>query len=216
MSEFVKSHKVEIPPIRHLLILAGVSCAGKSTLIRQLHQEYMVPLLKKTGLQNPQSACYLDMGSLKRSVVPPTEISECILHFDFIHHALFQPQGFQNLNKLLQNSQTQSVLTLCCEPLLLCQRLQRRIQQLQVKTSTQAADFQIQQRLLYCQQKYKIYCQPEEIYRYYLKWEQTLAPYPSIQHTLLDSSRPEVYWLGQFTRSKLQRILNPISPRKEN
>lgn len=193
--------------IKTLLIIAGVSCVGKSLLIEKMKQNMMFEHLP--NLKISSTAQYIDSGFLKRSL-PNLYADEVIIHFDFMHHALVHQAGFQALSTLMKYSQKITVLSLCSSSQLISQRHYLRLQEtLKQATPEQKDQLFFNYHVLYFRYKQTIFENPTQVSNYYVKWADFLSStHTPENHFLLDSEQYGLKWLGAYHNDKVKTILS--------
>ena len=114
--------------INNLIIVAGMSCSGKSFLMNKIQEGHFPQLSKQLGINDPSSWLYI--AANKRFPKFSKSINErVVVHYD-MYNNYSTSIGFKHLNELIASSDNVIILTLyvSCK-MLLRHNLQRVIQQ---------------------------------------------------------------------------------------
>lgn len=110
--------------INQLLIIAGPSYAGKTTLFKKMQQGDCPRLCEQLGMANPLS--WRRVACRKLAKIREPIIERLVVHYDIYAH-YSQKNGFEILPELMTNADSVIVLTLYIPPKILIQRLNSRI-----------------------------------------------------------------------------------------
>jgi hypothetical protein len=103
-------------PIEHLLIVAGPSASGKSTLIRRLRADGLPELARQTGVEG---RAWIRMRT-QALAAPGAELQYVVLHYDFLwSYAGLNPdmsEGLEILTTILKGARRVSIATVWTPP----------------------------------------------------------------------------------------------------
>ena len=108
----------------NLVVIAGMSAAGKSVLIERIRQGHCPHLCEQLGIENP-SAWYSTFANQLRDL-GESFVEDMILHFD-LYGQMFKENGYSNLARLIESSDCATILTLYCPTRALINRNNNRI-----------------------------------------------------------------------------------------
>ncbi|NQV03403.1 MAG: hypothetical protein HQ542_12205 [Bacteroidia bacterium] len=92
-----------------LIIIAGPSCVGKSTLINRIQQGEVPNLCDQLGIDDPSMWVYIDAISLPKLCYP---IQRMVLHYDTYHQYLNNKE-YSNVEELIKHSNLKPVFFAC-------------------------------------------------------------------------------------------------------
>lgn len=174
---------------KHLIIIAGVSSAGKSSLITRLTQGSVPDLGVRLGMDSPSHFSYCNgKGLLEQTESLDDKV---ILHYDFLYLSSSQ-HDLRFLPDVVRNRANITVLTLCASAEELQYRMlfrfYRALRQFCFRPDTFKG-----KRLLRIYRTKNIYNDMDRILSFYRAWSEGLLQEMSIdKHLLLDSSVPDI------------------------
>lgn len=95
--------------VRHLIIIAGPPCSGKSYLIQKIQNGKYHNLCEKINLNQSDSWFYAQASNLKH--FREKNIEKLVLHYD-IHGQYSKKKGFKHIQALIDKTDTVTILTL--------------------------------------------------------------------------------------------------------
>lgn len=95
--------------LKHLVIVAGSSCSGKTTIIREMLAGYQPALCSGLGMTQPY-AQYLVIPAYQMATIEKVSTAFLVLHFDL--YAFSEPELLSWLAELLKTACQTTVLTL--------------------------------------------------------------------------------------------------------
>ena len=203
----------KLPTPKTLVILAGVSTSGKTTLLKSLMMEKTPGLCQKLGLTVPQKILFFNrrLKDLKKLSLEHSS-KDMVVDFDFFHNVTQKKDlEFQLLLALIKNSQQTIVLTLCASSAALYQRLKHRVDKYILETGMpdqQDPDFQQRIKYMqYMQNTLTLYQNKDELLKHYQNWEMFVISASVNHHLLMDSSTPKLSLSG-YSLKKTKAILN--------
>ena len=110
--------------IGQLIIVGGPSCAGKSTLMREIHEGACPDLCNKIDMTAPSSWYYTSAIDLVKLREPMME--RVIVHYDIFSH-YFSKKKIGYISELINNSESVIVLTLYAPLRTFVRRVELRI-----------------------------------------------------------------------------------------
>jgi SAM-dependent methyltransferase len=143
--------------LKHLVIVAGPTSAGKSTLIEAMKSERGPELVLSLGIENVQGWRIVDANAVAEIV--EAELDGLILSFDFLLDYMQGTRSYADDKTfhLLETAQKISFVTLWTPP-------ERLARQLSADEARKSWPEKTQRRLL------EIYRQPSEIFKFYDRW----------------------------------------------
>ena len=178
--------------IDKLIIVAGLSRSGKTTLINKLNNNEVNTLCEKLDLDPISSYQFCYAVKLK---LLNQNIDKLIVHYDVL--ARFSNEnGFDNLHELMKNSNDIKIITVCATEDILIKRSTLSVYKLLDELSKVKNITPYDQHLpLINKLKNRItiqtiYQKTESIPQLYENWFATLKQYHAYKHWLLDSQKP--------------------------
>lgn len=167
-----------------LLIVAGPSAVGKSTLLERIQQGDVPHLYHQLNL-DLSSARYLAAIELPR--VHQSFMDQIVLHYDFLSHYSLKG-GFVHLPNLVENSRSVVCLTLCTSSKTLLKRINSRLTQglISYWYGPEPRKVRTMRKIW---RKRKSYKRSANVYELYENWSRFIGGYDVAKHLLLDSSR---------------------------
>ena len=109
--------------MKRLILVAGPSCAGKTTLISGMLEGDMVWLRETIGISNPAEWMYLEAKQLHKFNIP--SINNLVLHYDILEQ--HTPTGYKHIPELIVNYEDIIIITLTTSPFYLLLRNTNRL-----------------------------------------------------------------------------------------
>ena len=179
--------------INKLIIVAGLSRSGKTTLINQLNNNELNTLCEKLDLEPISSYQFCYAVKLK---LLNQNIDKLIVHYDVLAR-YSNENGFDNLHNLMTNSNDIKIITVCATEDILIKRSDLSVYKLldelfKVKNNTPYDQHlplinKLKNRITI----HTIYKKPENIPQLYENWFNTLKQYHAYEHWLIDSQKPD-------------------------
>jgi len=112
---------------KRLLIIGGLSCAGKTRLIQRIRRGDCPHLCHQLGIGNPASWRFVNASDVPR--LEATAIERLVVHYNFYAKDFDArgPRRFADLDGLLRMSESATILTLFVQPEMLVRRSTSRI-----------------------------------------------------------------------------------------
>jgi len=174
---------------KQLLILAGPSCAGKSTLIDKIRGKKLpTEIYESLPIKNLASLRIIEDNDIKRIMLAQLNYS-LILHYDLFNNYLNR-NYHQNILKIIEQFDVVNVITLSVSNEILLKRIQLRIVKTLAKICLKPSYFKSGLTYFsYQWNKYQRYFRSNIAEEIYHEWfESTQANWVS-NHWILDSSQ---------------------------
>lgn len=188
--------------IDHLFVIAGPSCCGKTTLVKQIKSNHLSALTVKIGLGDPDSWIFVNANNI--SSLTQKKIPRMVLHYALPSLELYSgnKQSYINDERLavLERARKISIITLHTMPTNLVARTQKR------KLLWKSGRRQLLRNIFRYFDEYKrlqklerLYAKPEEIIPIYNLWFSYYRSYPIHSAWLLNVDKnpvlqPESDW----------------------
>lgn len=178
--------------INKLIIIAGLSRSGKSTLLTQFDTEKLNKLRKILcidSISNYQLLHAIEIDQLNQVT------DKLIIHYDIFARYSNQ-NGFDNLHKLMKNSKQIKIITLCASSNTLIERMDSTLLKSLIELQEYDNNPPFEDKLplinklrnsMITQQYYK---DEKIIPQLYNNWFNFFKQYPACQHWLVDSKNP--------------------------
>ncbi len=178
-----------------LILIAGPSCVGKSTLIDRI-QDGKVPLLcDQLGLDTALSYTFISASKLPN--LSQSIIKRLVVHYDFYRQ--HTPDGFNYLSELVKKYDTITILTLWTSSEILLLRERSRVIQA-VSLFFFSPRFKRFRSLRYRWQRYQFYSDPFKVDSLYDSWFKFLNRHCTARHWLIDSTTIEIGMAKPFKK----------------
>ena len=187
---------------KKLVIVAGPSAVGKSTLFDNLLQGNLIQLQEQLGIEKTSSFISLDAQFLPK--VTESFIDRLILHYDILYR--YSTTGdFSYISDLISNSKNVAVLTLCARYKTLSKRFNRRVIRASalflVKPGKQRA-----KKMFTKWNRRLTYFTLSNLFHSYGKWSELMRDQSVETHLLLDPAGPDVTIGKPFDISEVRLI----------
>ena len=167
-----------------MIIIAGPSRAGKSTVIDRMRSGKKTRLCGQLGMIDPPSWHYSTVNRLKGT--PATTIDRLVLHYD-LYANFSRRKNFSNLDALIFSAANTTALTLCTTAETLCERNALNIKRfanllLLKKNPLKKTIAKIQLRM----RKQRSYRDGASVQSLYTEWVDYISGHDLASHWLLD------------------------------
>jgi len=163
----IQPESANLPRIHRLIVIAGLPCSGKSTLIAALQRGELPTLQQKLAIDDPLDWAYIqacDLPTLKGLYA-----RKLVLHYDIL--AQRSPTGYRFIAGLLRNTDQAVFLTLRAESKILIARNRLRLREIvQVCIRHAAYRRQVIRRLRNILNRYLIYRNRRAVFDLYFHW----------------------------------------------
>jgi hypothetical protein len=105
--------------IKQLIIISGLSCAGKTTLLGRIQKGEMQLLCEQLGIVDPLLWTYVDADNLPK--LPQNFMGNLVVHYD-IYTQYSKKNGFNYLPEIIRKSEKVVLLMLYTSPKILLKR----------------------------------------------------------------------------------------------
>lgn len=193
-----------------LIIIAGVSGVGKSTLIRRLCQGELPSLCAQLGMDSPcLYSCWAGRQLLKQPEILDAQV---ILHYDFLHIASLQTD-IKYLPDVVHNRTSITVLTLCASADELQHRIQLRFYRALQQFSFRPDKFR-GKRIIRLYKTRNLYKDTHRSLSLYRTWSEGLRQGVSVDnHLILDCSDTRIGLAEAYDLRTVAKILErPCAP----
>ncbi len=185
-----------------LIIIGGPSCAGKSFLIKKIRQGECFLLSKQLDITIPSSWLYVEARQLKHIQQPIIE--KLVVHYDFFAQ-YSQKSGFNYLHKLISNSDSVTILTLCVSSKILIQRNTLKLIKLFYSFLYNHKAYREKQQKLHRQWEVrKTYKDGFSVFSLYEKWFNFFNECRVTSHWVLDYSRTNIMVAHPYEADKVR------------
>lgn len=174
--------------INHLIIVGGLPGSGKSRLISKIKDGEYPLLCEQLGIVDPSLCVYATAANLDK--LRQLNFNVLVVHYDIYRQSL-QENGFNYLNKIIGDSNTVTVLTLCVSTEVLTHRNAKRIEESSdASLSNDEAERreQLWQRELWEEQR-KYFLDESGVFALYSKWFNCFLECRVTNHLVFDSSQ---------------------------
>ena len=183
-----------------LVIVAGTSAIGKTTVINKIMEGSFRDLCVKLGIENPSPWLYCAAKTLSEIQRPVVE--KMLLHYD-INARRSQNGEFEYLSELIVRSETVIVLTLCADHKILVQRMRMRFW----KRILRLGPFIIKD-ITWLWKFYQLYKSIYRVLALYEKWSLFVDECGVSDHLLVDTSMPYLSTAHPFEINEIKKILS--------
>jgi hypothetical protein len=164
--------------IDQLVIIAGPSAVGKTTILNKIKSGEAPNLCDQLSIDLPSSYRYIEGRELY--TIRGLSIDRLILHYDFMYQ--YAPiSGFNYLTELINHSNHISVLTLYTSSDILLQRIISRLVKQKSLHPPHAT------KIDHLQKIYNIYKHPYLIIELFEKWSTAIDKHCRVNHLMLNS-----------------------------
>lgn len=172
-----------------LLVFAGLSCAGKTTLIEQIQKGNLEPLSEQLGIIEPDMWTIINAVDLSK--MDQDFMTRLILHYD-IYSQYSGNERFNYLTELIDKSKKVLFVTLYASPEALKQRIKARL----INSFNYLLDKPQKYEAGYFKGLFKIYqnyCDSRVLLKFYDLWfKYCEAQFENIDHWIVDSNNLEM------------------------
>lgn len=174
--------------LEHLIIIAGPSCVGKTTLIDRLLKNELPEIAEKLNMSLNDSWYYADDWCFDRSNALDLQ-SHLLIHYDFFRHFNLVDLDFTVDNALtpIKRAKRIDIITLYESKERLLNNCENRRKLLQNKLLTFKV-FDTIKRLLFLKRKVLFYQEPTALQNVYYRWFEFLANVASSQYWKYESN----------------------------
>jgi energy-coupling factor transporter ATP-binding protein EcfA2 len=205
--------------VGELILVAGPSCVGKSTLIKKLQEGTETLLSEKVELGDPASWTYSEGARLHKIHEP--HVDRMIFHYDILRPwKLNIDQGYEGDESLriLDTSEAITFVTLWATPQALIQRLRSREADLIRKTLSFRnirSKWQKFRDLHKLWKRQKLYTNTLELFSFYDKWFEFCNTYILKAHWIINTtgSVPQVISFKELERYTNRLRCSNVLPR---
>lgn len=179
--------------IKQLIVVAGPSCAGKTSLLTSIRQGRCDSLCAKLGISAPSSC--LQMQAVEIEDLNEGTLDTVLVHFDF--YTLDVPEGgYRVLSKLLDNADRVTILTLCARSESLVERNNKRLRKAigELLTSLLCNPKMLGRKIhlvRWLLKRHRIYKDPSVVASLYQKWADSIGSCDAT-HYWLDSDQVNI------------------------
>lgn len=183
-----------------LLVVGGVSAAGKSTLLEKIYQGEVPHLCRRLNIVIPSSYVYCSAKHLSEVTQPTVE--RLALHYDFLYQ--YSPKdSFTYLPDIIRRSSSVSVLTLCTSHEVLFRRLTQRLKGALISflcgPSTWTA-----KRILSLWRTREFYRSYSNLFEHYIKWAEFIAGQPVDKHLFFDNTNHRLTTAMPYEKNQIK------------
>jgi hypothetical protein len=180
-----------------LIIIAGPSCVGKSTLIDRIQDGKLPLLCDQLGLDNSLSYTFISASKLPK--LSQSIIKRLVVHYDFYRQKT--PDGFNYFSELVKKYDTITILTLWTSSEILLLRERSRVIRA-VFLLFISPRFKRIHSLGYRWQRYQFYRDPFKVDSLYDRWFKFLNRHCTAPHWLIDSTTIETGMAKPFKKQR--------------
>ena len=171
-----------MPSANRLIILAGPSAAGKTTLIQAIRRGH-IPAPCKQVLGDITEA--FEYRSIRELIAEdPPFPSQMLLHYDFLHQYC-PTRGFRHIGEVCRHYQSTSAVTLQVSADVLATRLSNRFKKTLGSMLYRPAPHRLR-RLISMRGRLAIYRNPGRLARLYSEWTLFVSKCGIREHVILD------------------------------
>lgn len=169
-----------------LIVIGGLSCAGKSHLIKKIQKKQCPNLSKQLGITTSDLWTFAHANEIKN--IAQQKIERLVVHYD-AYKRMLEKNKLNDIHELILNSQDVTVLTLCVPPDILIKRVNIRLVKLYMSLFFKPMENKISQQISWHWNKRKTYKNKFTVYSLYEKWFSNLEAYHIKNHLLLNYSQ---------------------------
>lgn len=195
---------------KNLVVIAGPSAVGKSTLLEKIQQNKLPYLSRQVGVEDPDSYLYLSPRTLV--LLPQNYIENVVFHYDMLLH--YGSRGcFPYLPGLISGSSNAIVLTLCIPNQLLINHISSRFDARFTSFIRRPNVIGIKRLRKYRNQKlfYKgksNFGQASNLAELYGKWSESIEAYGAKNHLIVDPCSSDHVIAKPYKNSEMKNILH--------
>lgn len=184
---------------KQLVIIAGVSAVGKTTLIKNIRLSECALLRKQLGIVTTSSWTFINANEILN--LDQLDLKHTVVHYDICgRHA--QNGNHEHIGKIIERSEHTLVLTLVASHKVMSTRMALRIQSTLRKFTL--LKLKIVLRQLNKWLKYRTYF---PLYARYGKWFHYLSQWEIAEHLVLDTSMPATKEACPCSLDEIKKIL---------
>lgn len=188
-ANLMQPESATLPKVGHLIVIAGPSCSGKSTLIAALQRGELPELQKALEIEDPLDWAYVHALGLPQ--LSGMYAEKLVLHYDF--KAQQSPNGYRFLAGLLRNSDNAVFLTLQVKSEVLMKRnWSRLILVMGIFIRRPRDPLRLARRLRNLARRHLLYRNPHAVTDLYGRWFGFCSACGDHMHWVLDASGEKV------------------------
>lgn len=173
--------------IKQLVIISGLSCVGKTTLLDRIQKGEMQLLCEQLDINDPLLWTYVDADNLPK--LPQNFMGNLVVHYD-IYTQYSKKNGFNYLPEIIRKSEKVVLLTLYTTPKILLKRNKLRLFEAFASLFRTPKKYKlIILRLRKLWKKHRVYRKYARISALYDEWFDFCDAYCAASHWIVDSTK---------------------------
>jgi hypothetical protein len=176
--------------LRHLVVIAGPSCVGKSTVVSRLIKGELPALAESLGVMHPETFAVVHAAAFKRDRSPAEMTGDVFLHYE-LTRTRFVKTGAQSDHALhiLDQARRIDFLTLWEDPQTIAMRFRAKVRRSMVDALVRL-EFRLARRV--CERfliRRRYFADPKQMWALYCQWFDACDKIPAASHWTFRSSQ---------------------------
>jgi len=188
---------------KRLIVIAGLPCAGKTTLLSRMREGEYPSLCQQLRLDDPLLWTYVNAVQLPE--ISHSTVEQMVLHYDI--YTQRSPKGYDSLSELMSKSDNIVLLTLWTSPEILLRRSRSRLIRTFIALVLRPKEYRsVRSHLRGHWQLQLVYRDSLRVLRLYHKWFEFCRVCCLPTHWILDCNARNMTMAQTFEEAKVSML----------